>query len=431
MGLLFNPTFVFLVALLLLFLIAVPVAFSMGITAIILMLLDGEIQYANTAQKVMGGVNSFIILAVPLFLLAGKLLNTGGITDRIFKFCKVCVGFLPGGLGHVNVASSIVFSGMSGTAVSDAAGLGQIEVKAMREAGYSSKFASAITAASSTIGPIIPPSLPMVIYGVAAGASVGALFLAGIIPGLIMGAALMLLCAFFAKRRGYPRGEKPTVKSFFSALKEAFLPLMTPVIIIGGIYSGSFTPTEAAVVAVLYAFVLSKFVYKELSWAGLIPVLRETARDSAILGFIIACASLYGNVIMRAQIPMEVLAFFTQFADSKLSMLLILNLFLLIVGAFMETISAITILMPIITPLLDQYSIDPIHFGVVMVLNLMIGLLTPPFGIVLFVMAKIGKISILTLVKELLPFMGVLLFVLLIITIFPQLIMWLPNLMAK
>lgn len=431
MGLLLNPTFVFLVALLLLFLLAMPVAFSMGLTSIILMLLDGDIQYANVAQQVMGGVNSFIILAVPLFLLAGKLLNTGGITDRIFKFCKVCVGFLPGGLAHVNVASSIVFSGMSGTAVSDAAGLGQIEVKAMREAGYSSKFASAITAASSTIGPIIPPSLPMVIYGVAAGASVGALFLAGIIPGLIMGLALMLLCAFLAKRRGYPRGEKPTVKSFFSALREAFLPLMTPVIIIGGIYSGWFTPTEAAVVAVIYAFMLSKFVYKELSWAGLIPVLRETARDSAILGLIIACASLYGNVIMRAQIPMDVLAFFTQFADSKLSMLLVLNVFLLFVGAFMETISAITILMPIMTPLLEQYSIDPVHFGVVMVLNLMIGLLTPPFGIVLFVMAKIGNISIMALVKELLPFMGVLLFVLLIITIFPQLIMWLPNLMMK
>jgi len=428
-SLLLNPTFLFIFALLLLFLIGMPVAFSMGLTSLILMIIDGKIQYANVAQKMMGGVNSFVILAVPLFLLAGKLLNSGGITDRIFAFCKVCVGYLPGGLGHVNVASSIIFSGMSGTAVSDAAGLGSIEIKAMRDAGYSKGFSSAITAASSTIGPIIPPSLPMVIYGVTAGASVGALFLAGIIPGLLMGLAMMLLCAYYAKTRSYPRGEKPTFQLFFMALRKAFLPLLTPVIIIGGIYSGWFTPTEAAVVAVLYGFILSKFVYKEISWSDLIPILRETARDSAILGLIISCATLYGNVIMRNKIPMEILDFFTSFAHSPLTMLIVLNIFLLIVGAFMETVSAITILVPIMLPIMAQYNIDPIHFGVVMVLNLMIGLLTPPFGLVLFVISKIGEISMISLVKELIPFISILLVVLALITFFPQIVLWLPGLM--
>lgn len=422
---------VFIGALIVLFLLAMPVAFSMGFTSLILMLMDGKILYANIAQKMLGGVNSFVILAIPLFLLAGKLLNTGGITDRIFHFCHVCVGFLPGGLGHVNVASSIIFSGMSGTAVSDAAGLGTIEIKAMRNAGYPKGFSSAITAASATIGPIIPPSLPMVVYGVSAGASIGALFLAGIIPGLLMGGALMLLMAYYAKVRKYPRGDYPTVSTFFSALKSAFLPLLTPVIIIGGIYQGIFTPTEAAVVAVIYGLFLSAIVYRELSWKQFIQVLRETGRDSAVLGLILACATLYGNIIMRAQIPMQVLDFFTSLANDKITMLLVLNLFLLIVGAFMETISAITILMPIILPVLTAYEIDPVHFGVIMVLNLMIGLLTPPFGIVLFVISKIGELSIVQLTKELIPFITVLLAVLLLITIFPGIIMWLPDLMLN
>lgn len=422
---------VFIGLLLLLFLIGMPVAFSMGFTSFVLMLMDGKIQFANMAQRLMGGINSFIILAVPLFLLAGKLLNTGGITDRIFNFCKVCVGFLPGGMGHVNVASSVIFSGMSGTAVSDAAGLGQIEIKAMRDAGYEKGFASSITAASSTIGPIIPPSLPMVIYGVAAGTSVGALFLAGIIPGLLMAGAMMLMVSYYAKKRDYPREKRPTWNLFFTALRQAFLPLLTPVIIIGGIYKGVFTPTEAAVVAVLYAFILAAFVYRELTWSSLIEVLRETARDSAIIGIIISMATLYGNVIMRQRIPIEILDLFTSLAHSPLTMLLVLNLFLLIVGAFMETIAAITILMPIMLPIISNFGIDPIHFGVVMVLNLMIGLLTPPFGIVLFVISKIGKVSILQLIKDLVPFYIVLIVVLLIITVFPQLVLWLPDLMMN
>ncbi|PYZ93909.1 ABC transporter permease [Salipaludibacillus keqinensis] len=421
----------FLSVLLFLFIIAMPIAFSMGLTSIILMMMNGNIQYANIAQQLMGGVNSFVILAVPLFLLAGKLLNSSGITDRIFTFCKVCVGYLPGGLGHVNVASSMVFSGMSGTAVSDAAGLGEIEIRAMRDAGYTSKFSGAITAASSTVGPIIPPSLPMVIYGVSAGVSVGALFLAGIIPGLLTGVALMILVAYLAKKRNFPREAKPSWKMFWIALKRAFLPLMTPIIIIGGIYGGIFTATEAAAVAVVYAFVLSKFVYRELKWSDLIPVLRSTARDSAVLGLIVACANLYGNVILRAQIPIDILEFVSSFATNQITFLIIVNVVLLIVGTFMETISAITIMMPILLPLMHLYEVDPVHFGVIVVFNLMIGLITPPFGLVLFVISKISNVNIFVLTKELLPFIAILLVVLLIITFFPALVLWLPNLMGR
>lgn len=419
---------VFIGLLLLLFLIGMPVAFSMGFTSMVLMLMDGGIQFANAVQRLMGGINSFVILAVPLFLLAGNLLNVGGITDRIFNFCRMCVGFLPGGLGHVNVAASVAFAGMSGTAVSDAAGLGKVEIKAMQDAGYDRGFSSAVTAASSTIGPIIPPSLPMVIYGVAAGASVGSLFLAGIIPGILMALAMMLLVAYYAKKRNYPREAFPTAGVFFKAFKEALLPLLTPVIIIGGIYLGIFTATEAAVVAVLYALVLSGLVYRELTWSALLRVFRESARDSAVIGLIISMATLYGNVIMRQRIPMEVLEVFSSWADSTVGMLIILNLFLLIVGAFMETIAAITILMPIMLPILQTYSIDPVHFGVIMVLNLMIGLLTPPFGMVLFVISKVGNINLFQLVKEVLPFILILLVVLLIVTFFPDLVLWLPNL---
>ncbi|MET3506686.1 TRAP transporter large permease [Halalkalibacter oceani] len=419
--------FTFLIVLIILFIIGMPVAFAMGFTSVFLMWLDGGIQYANATQRLMGGINSFVILAIPLFLLAGKLLSVGGIANRIFMFCRVCVGFLPGGLGHVNVTSSVLFSGMSGTAISDAAGLGPVVIKGMKDGGYDKGFASAVTAASSTIGPIIPPSLPLVIYGVAAGASVGALFLAGILPGIIMAIAMMMLVAYYAKKNNYPREARPTFPLFFQALKGAFLPLLTPIIIIGGIYQGIFTPTEAAVFAVLYALFLSMAVYRELSLKDLIGVLRETARDSAIIGLIVSMSTLFGNVIMRQRIPMEILDFFTASVDSAFVMLLILNLFLLLVGAFMETIAAITILVPIMLPIMQTFNIDPVHFGIIMVFNLMIGLLTPPFGMLLFVVSKIGDIDVIQLLKHVFPFLIVLFAVLLVITFFPSLVLWLPS----
>jgi tripartite ATP-independent transporter DctM subunit len=419
---------VFLGLLVFLFLLGMPVAFSMAITSVVIMLLDiGQIRTVTVPQTMASGVNSFVILAVPLFILAGKLMNVGGISDRIFRFANVLVGYLPGGLGHVNVVSSVLFSGMSGAAVSDAAGLGQVQIRAMRNHGYDKGFASAVTAASSTIGPMIPPSLPAVVYAVAAGISVGALFIAGILPGLVMAGLLLLMVAILSYRRGYPREAVPSLGEAWRAFRGAFLPLLTPVIIIGGIIEGTFTATEAAAVAVLYSAFLGAVVYREMKWADFVQVLRETAQLSAAIGLIVAAATLYGSVIIRAQIPQAVLEAFTSFATSPLVVLLVLNLFLLLVGCFLETIAAITILMPLLMPLLQAFEIDPMHFGVIMILNLMIGLLTPPLGLVLFVVSRIGEISMLDLVRALGPFYLMLLLALVVVTLFPGLVLWLPG----
>lgn len=422
---------VFIAVLVFLFLAGVPVAFSLGITSVILMYLGwGSLRLGSIPQMMVAGVNTFTILAVPLFLLAGKLMNVGGVTKRLFRFAQILVGFLPGGLGHVVVASNVIFAGMSGTAVSDATGLGPIVIQAMKQSGFDTEFSCAVMAAASTIGPIIPPSLPMVIYGMMASASVGALFVGGILPGLLMAAIMMCVVGFYAIKNHYPRDPFPSAREFFEGLKGGFLPSLTPVIIIGGIYSGFFTPTEAAVVVVLYAFFLSTVVYREMTWPKLHQVLRETVRDSAAIGLILATATLYGNVIIRAQIPQMVLQALTTSIHSPLMMLLILNVFLLIVGCFMETISAITILMPIILPLLQQTGINPIHFGIVMVLNLMIGVLTPPFGLVLFVMSRIGGLSLDRLTRALLPWIGALLLALTLVTLFPEITLFLPRLLG-
>lgn len=425
-------TFLIFIGLLIaLFLVGMPVAFSMAITAVVLMLVDtGGLRTVTVSQMMTSGVNSFILLAVPLFILTGHLMNVGGVSDRIFRLARVLVGYLPGGLGHVNVVSSVFFAGMSGAAVSDAAGLGQVLIRAMRNHGYDKGFSSAVTAASSTIGPMIPPSLPAVVYAVSAGVSVGALFIAGILPGLIMAALMMLIVALLAHRRGYPRDEKfPTAGEAWAAFRGAALALLTPVIIIGGIVAGTFTATESAAVAVLYSTILGAVVYRELTWSTFLDALRDTARLSAAVGFIVGAATLYGFVLIRIQIPQAVLEAMTAVVDNKLVILLVLNLFLLLVGCFLETVAAITILLPLLLPLMTAFEIDPLHFGVIMILNLMIGLLTPPFGLVLFVVARIGEVSIIELVRALGPFYLVLLVALAIVTLVPSTVLWLPGLL--
>lgn len=422
---------IFIGLLIVLFLVRMPVAFAMAVTAVVLMLVDaGVLRTVTVSQNMTSGVNSFILLAVPLFILTGKLMNVGGVSDRIFALARVLVGFLPGGLGHVNVVSSVFFSGMSGAAVSDAAGLGQVLIRAMRRHGYDPAFAGAVTAASSTIGPMIPPSLPAVVYAVSAGVSVGALFVGGIIPGLLMAALMLALVALLAHRRGYPRDERmPTPREALKAFGAALLPMLTPVIIIGGIAAGGFTATEAAAVAVLYAGILGGLVYRELTWAHLVVALRETAQLSAAIGLIVGAATLYGVVLIRAQIPQTVLETFTGSVASPLVVLLVLNLFLLLVGCFLETVAAITILVPLLMPLLLAFDIDPLHFGVIMILNLMIGLLSPPFGLVLFVVAKIGEVPVWSLIRALGPFYVILVVALMVVTLFPSTVLWLPQLL--
>ena len=420
--------------LLLLIATGLPIASSIGLTAIAVMAVRRGIlalPYAVLAQRMMYGVNSFPILAIPLFLLAGKLMNTGGITERIFQFACQVAGWWPGGLGHVNVLASIIFAGMSGSAVADAAGLGTIEIKAMLDAGYDREFSAAITAASSVIGPIIPPSIPLVIFGVMGEVSIGALLIGGIIPGLMIGISLMLLIFWTARQKQYPVHPRPKVREAVRSFFDAFPTLLTPAILIGGIFSGIFTPTEAAAVCVLYALIISVFLYREISWTDLQHIMTETLRDSAMILFIIACAALYAWVLIRLRIPIILAERVFQISTNPLTILLILYLFFLVVGCFMVSLAAITILSPILVPLCSQVGIDPLHLGLVMVLNLMIGLLTPPVGMCLYAVCRVADISFEQMVKTTLPFYVPLLAVLMLITIFPGVVLFLPRLVFR
>lgn len=422
-------TYIITFGLLGMFFLGVPIAMSLGLSGLLAFFIEQgtRMNVPMIAQRMMYGINNFVLLAVPLFILSARLMNTAGITTRLFNFATTMVGFLPGGLGHANCIASLIFAGMSGAAVADAAGLGQVELKAMKDAGYDRDFSVAITGASSTIGPIFPPSIPMVIFGLVAGVSVGRLFLGGVVPGVVMTLALMAMVWIYARKRNYPRTPFPTFRQFVRAIMDAFLPLMTPTILLGGIWSGWFTPTEAAAVAVAYALILGTLIYGELTWRDTLQVFIDSAKDTAALGFIVAAASFYGWLLMRTGAPAAMANALLGISRNPLVLLLIINVILLIVGCFFETIVAILILGPILMEVITKVGIDPVHFGVVMVLNLMIGLLTPPFGVVLFVMVHVGEISFERVVRATAPFIIPLLVVLLLITVFPPLVTWVPN----
>lgn len=423
-------TYIITVGLIAFLILGAPVAVSLGLSGLAAFFLEQgtRMNVPMIAQRMMYGINNFLLLAIPLFILAARLMNTSGVTTRLFNFATTVVGFMPGGLGHANCVASLIFAGMSGAAVADAAGLGQVELKAMDEAGYDREFSVAITAASSTIGPIFPPSIPMVIFGLVAGVSVGRLFLGGVIPGVLMAGALMVMVALYAKERNYPRSPVPTLRSLWKSSAQAFLPLMTPVILLGGIWTGWFTPTEAAAVAVAYALILGTAVYRDLKWKDLVGAFIGTAKDTAAIGFIVTAASFYGWLLMRTGAPAAMAEGMLSFSKDPLTLLLIINLFLLVVGCFFETIVAILILGPILMQVVTQVGIDPVHFGLIMVLNLMIGLLTPPFGVILFVMVQVGGLSFEKVVRCTAPFLVPLLIVLFLITLFPPIVTWLPNL---
>ncbi len=403
-----------------------PVAFSMFASSLLYMFVN-DIPFGIAVQRIWVGVDSFPLLAVPGFILAAAIMNTAGVTERIFDFTKKCVGRFPGGLGYANVLASVIFAGMSGAAVADAAGLGQIELKAMRDAGYDDEFSLAITASSSTIGPIIPPSVPAVIFGVTAGVSVGRLFAAGFVPGLIMGVALSILVTVQAKKRGYPKEPKPTFREFAKSLRYAFFPLLTPLLVVAGILGGVFTPTEAAVATVIYAVGLG-FVYKTIDAKQLWKFFRETASVIAPLLFIVCSSSLFGWILASEQIPQRAAEFFIGSFSNKFLMLLVINVFLLVVGCFMETVAAIMILTPILLPVAVGFGIDPVHLGLIVILNLMIGLITPPVGVVLYVLSSLSKKPFESIAKACVPHVIVLIAVLLLITFVPAICLWLPNL---
>jgi len=421
---LFASLFLFMV-------VGVPVALALAGSSLLFVLITGQVPDLVVVHRMVNGVDSFPLLAVPFFILAGSLMNAVGITNRIFAFATACVGWLHGGLGHVNIGASVIFAGMSGAAVADAGGLGMIEIKAMRDAGYDTDFSVGVTAASSTIGPIIPPSLPMVIYGVMASASIGQLFAAGFIPGLLMAGALMLMVAWFAHRRHYPRDAAFSVLVLWQTFKRAFMSMMTPVIIVGGILTGAFTPTEAAAAAVAWALFLGLVLYRTLNFRRLYRVSMETAETTAIIMLIVAGASIFAWILTSNRVTENFVGLITGITDTPIMVLIIFNIILFVVGFFMETIAAITILVPVMLPVVMKVGIDPVHFGVVMVLNLMIGLLTPPVGMVLYVLTRVSGESFERCTKATLPFLIPLVVVLLLITFVPEFSMWLPTLIYR
>jgi tripartite ATP-independent transporter DctM subunit len=420
-----------IIGFLLLLLAGVPVAISLGGASLLYVILEGTQPHLVVLHRMIGGTDSFPLLAIPFFIMAGSLMNSAGITTRLFGFALALVGWLRGGLGHVNIVASVIFAGMSGTAVADAGGLGSIEIRAMRDQGYDDDFSVGITGASSTIGPIIPPSLPMVIYGVMANASVGKLFAAGFIPGLVMAAALMVMVAWFARSRNYRRDASFSVFRLWSSFQQAFLPLLTPVILVGGMVTGVFTPTEAAIAATAYAMILGLFVYRSLSWREFVRVSLETMETTSIILLIVAGASIFGYLITTTKITDQLADFVLSITRNPLLILFLVNVFLLIIGCFMETIASITILVPVLLPLMEKIGVDPVHFGVVMVLNLMIGLLTPPVGMVLYILARVANISFERTTRACAPFLVPLLITLAICTYWPQMVLFLPNLFYK
>jgi len=420
---------VILLALCVLILCGTPIAIALGIVAAATMWYAvGPELLTIFVQRLYAGTTSFPLLAIPFFILSGNLMNTGGMTVRIFNVAHIIVGRIRGGLGHVNVLASMLFAGMSGSAVADAAGLGVVEIKAMREAGYTGRFAATLTAVSSTIGPIIPPSIPFVIYGSLANVSVGALFLAGIVPGVLMGVALMVIVAIVAKRQNLPRGEaRPPFRECLQIVWAAFPALLMPPMILGGIFAGIVTPTEAAVVAAAYAFLLGRFFYRELSLADLPEILWESGRQTAQVMFIIAAAAPFGWVLIQQQIPNALLAALFEISSEPWVILLVVNAVLLLLGMFIEGIAILIVAFPVLLPIMMKIGVDPVHFGVIIVLNIMIGLVTPPVGLCLYVVSSVSKVPITEIAADMWPYLLALIAVLGIITFVPEFSLWLPQ----
>ncbi len=451
-----------------------PVAMAMAAASLIYLLFVPSSPPFVVVHRMVSGIDSFPLLAVPFFILAGNLMNTAGITHRIYSYALALVGWLKGGLGHVNVVGSVVFAGMSGTAIADAAGLGTIEIKAMTDHGYDPEFAVGVTAASATLGPIIPPSLPFVIYGMMANVSVGSLFLAGIVPGVVMALLMMLTVAYFAHKNGWGGDVKFEWPKLLKALMEtlvviawplviwllvtevgthaqltvlaglallfaadklfnfqAVLPIMTPVLLIGGMTTGVFTPTEGAIAACVWALILGFLWYRTLHFKLFVKICLDTVETTATVLFIVAAASIFGWLLTATGVTAAIGQWVLGVTDQPWQFLLLANLLMLFVGCFLEPTAAITILVPILIPICQQLGIDLVHFGLIMVLNLMIGLLHPPMGMVLFVLARVANLSVERTTMAILPWLVPLIGSLILITYVPSIALWLPRLMAS
>jgi len=414
-----------------LLLLGVPVGFSLLGSALIAILAQGTIPLEAIPQRLALGLDSFPMLAIPLFILAGTLMEAGGITKRLITLSEVLVGHIRGSLAHVTVVSNVFMSGVSGSGVADAAATGSALIPSMVKRGYGKGFAAAILGASATVGPIIPPSIPMILYGSLAGVSIGKLFLGGAIPGLLMSGSLMIVAYMIARKRGFEKRERARLKEIIRAFREALWALLMPVIIVGGIFTGFFTATESAVIAVIYSLIIGLFVYKDLKIKELPKKLLEAVSMSSSIGVIIAASAPFAWVMAYAQGPAKVLAMFQNISDSTIVALLLLMLILLVLGCFLDGMAIIIITTPVIMPILAQFNIDPLHFGVILAINVMIGTITPPVGTLMYVAISIAKTSVFQFTKEVWPFFLVLVLLLAIFALFPQLVLFLPNLLMK
>jgi len=408
--------------------LGVNVGVSMGITAMLFFIgLDEFQNLTMVAQRMYSSTTGFTLLAIPFFIMAGNLMNMGGVTTRIFRFASTLVGHTWGGLGQVVIVAAVIMSGMCGAAVAEAAGLGMLAMKAMPERGFDKKFAAAITGAATTIGPVIPPSIPFVIYGSLAGVSIGQLFMAGFLPGFMMAFVLAVAVYIVSRMRGYPRQERATLREILSSFKQAILPLMAPVIIIGGIVSGLFTPTEASVVACVYALILGILVYKEIKWSDLPRIGWETLLFTVRIMFIISVAGFFSWLLIYQKIPQQVILELSSLGTSANVVMAIFIFVLLVLGCFMEGIAVLVITIPVFMPIVAQYGIDPVQFGVVMILCSMIGLLTPPVGMCLYTMSSISGVPIGELSWELMPYIIGITIVTIVCAYSPGLVLWIPR----
>ncbi|MDW7673590.1 MAG: TRAP transporter large permease [Bacillota bacterium] len=414
----------------LLVIINIPIAISLGAASIIAIIVTDSVPLQVIAQRTFTALDNFPLMAIPFFMIAGSVMERGGISRRLIDFANSIVGVFSGGLALVTILASMFFAAISGSAPATVAAIGGIMIPAMVSQRYREDYATATQASAGYIGVIIPPSIPMITYGVVTGASIGGLFLAGFIPGMLIGLTLCAVAYFTAKKEGY-RGtaEKVSISNVGKAFTNAFFAILMPVIILGGIYGGIFTPTEAANIAVVYGLVVGFFIYKELKLSDFPKILKQSAINTSLIMFIIATASTFGLILTRENIPSDIARLIISFTDNPIVLLMLINVLLLIVGTFMETNAAIIIIAPILFPVILELGIDPIHFGIIMVVNLAIGMITPPLGVNLFVAASMRKMPIEKLIKANWGYLAASIVILIIITYFPQLSLWLPNLL--
>lgn len=422
---------VLILSLLFLFAINTPIAIAIGVASVTAILIQGDFNLMMVVQRMFGGTDSFHLMAVPLFMFTGTIMEAGGISRRIIDFANALVGWLPGGLAAVTIVSAMFFAGISGSAAADAAAVGAILIPAMKKSGYESDFAAAVQASGGSIGVIIPPSIPMIIFGFLTGASIGQLFAAGILPGILIGLSLIGVATFISWKKGYSATTSFSMKETWITFKRSLLAMGAPIIILGGILFGIFTATESAAIAVVYALVVGMFIYKKIKIKDLFPLFINGAITSAIVMFIIATASVFSWIAAIEDIPAQLAGTLLGLSNNPIILLLLINVVLLIAGTFVETTAALILLVPMITAMVPSLGIDIIQLGVIVVTNLAIGMLTPPMGICLIVSCSISNDSIAAISRRILPFLGILIVDLLIITFYSPMTMWMANLVAK